>query len=139
MTDSTVPPGPRPRRRWPFVLLLLGSLAWLGLLAGVAAGATWWVPEGSGLAGPAIALGYGVLGAAAALVLGAALGWKAPHGLLRVVTAVTVALALLAAGWIGWRIAQGMPATEAPSASSSRSSTACRSASSTHEFMLTPR
>jgi len=104
MSPSSASSTPRPRRRWPFVLLLLGSLAWLGLVAGTAAGAAWFVPEGSGLAGPAIALGYGVLGVAAGLALGGLLGWKAGHGLLRATTAVAAVLALLTVGLIGWRI-----------------------------------
>jgi hypothetical protein len=93
-----------PRRRWPFVLLLLASLAWLGLVAGTAAGAAWFVPKGSGLAGPAIALGYGVLGLIAGVALGAVLAWKAGHGLLRASAAVAVVLALLTAGAVVWRI-----------------------------------
>jgi hypothetical protein len=104
MSPSIASSEPRPRRRWPFVLLLLASLAWLGLVAGTAVGAAWFVPEGSGLAGPAIALGYGVLGVLAGVALGAVLGWKAGHGLLRVATTVAVVLALLAAGVAVWRI-----------------------------------
>jgi len=104
MASSSDSPGPHPRRRWPSVLLLLGSLAWIGLVAGTAVGAAWFVPEGSGLAGPAIALGFGVLGVGIGLVLGAVLGWKAPHGLLRAAAAVGVVLALLAAGLVAWRI-----------------------------------
>ncbi len=93
------------RRRWPFVLLLLGSLAWLGLVAGTALGAAWLVPEGSGLAGPAVALGYGVVGTAGGLVLGGVLGWKASIGALRAAAMAAVLLALLAAGLLAWRIA----------------------------------
>ncbi len=93
-----------PRRRWPLVLLLLASLAWLGLVAGTAVGAAWFVPEGSGLAGPAVALGYGVLGLLAGVALGAVLGWQAGHGLLRVATAAAVVLALLTVGAVVWRI-----------------------------------
>lgn len=105
MTHSTsTPPEPRPRRRWPFVLLLLGSLLWIGLTAGTAVGAKWFVPADSGLAGPAIALGYGVLGAVAGLVLGAVLAWKAPHGLLRAASAVAGALAAVLAGLVIWRV-----------------------------------
>lgn len=93
-----------PRRRWPFVLLLLASLAWLGLVAGTAVGAAWFIPAGSGPAGPAIALGYGVLGFLLGLALGVVLGWKAGHGALRTATAVAVLLAVLTAGLVVWRI-----------------------------------
>jgi hypothetical protein len=103
MSLPPIPPGPGQRRRWPWVALLLGSLAWLGLVAGMAVGASWFVPAGSGLAGAAIALGYGVLGSAAGLVLGGVMAWKAPHGLLRATAAVAVVLALLAAGLVAWR------------------------------------
>lgn len=90
-------------RRWPCIVVLLGSLVWLGLVAGAAAGAAWLVPEGSGLAGPAIALGYGVAGAAAGLVLGAALAWRAGYGLLRASAVVAAVLALVAVGAVAWR------------------------------------
>ena len=44
-------------RRTVWGVLLAGSLAFLGLAIGTAIGARFFVPEGSGLAGPAIALG----------------------------------------------------------------------------------
>lgn len=103
MSHPITSPEPRPPRRWPFVVLLLGSFAWLGLVAGTAVGARWFVPEGSGLAGPAIALWYGVLGAVAGLAVGGSLVWKAAHSLLRAAAAVAVGLALLAAGLVVWR------------------------------------
>jgi hypothetical protein len=80
------------------------SLAWLGLVAGTAAGGAWFVPEGSGLVGPAIALGYGVLGLLAGWPSEAILGWRAGHGLFRAATAVAVVLALLSAELVVWRI-----------------------------------
>lgn len=101
---ETAPIMPPSRRRWPFVLLLLASLAWLGLVTGTAAGAAWFVPEGSGLAGPAIVLGYGVLGLLVGVALGGVLGWRARLGLLRTAAAVAVVLALLAVGLVVWRI-----------------------------------
>jgi hypothetical protein len=73
-------------------------------VAGTAIGAAWFVPEGSGLAGPAIAIGYGVLGALAGVALAAVLGWKAGHGVLWSSSAVAVVLALLTAGLVVWRI-----------------------------------
>jgi hypothetical protein len=101
---SQITAAPDDRPHWPFVLLLFASLGWLGLVAGTAIGAAWFVPEGSGLAGPAIALGYGVLGLLAGLALGAVLGWKAGHGLLQASAAVAVVLALLTVGAVIWRI-----------------------------------
>jgi Flp pilus assembly protein protease CpaA len=102
MTIVAGPPGPRQPRRWPFALLLLAGLTWIGLLAGTAAGVRWFVTLGSGLAGPAIAFGYGVLGAGAGLLLGALLAWKAPHGLLRALSLGSVLLGLVGAGLVGW-------------------------------------
>ena len=102
MTRPIEPPL-RPRKRWPWILLLLTSLAWIGLAAGTAIGAAWLVPEGSGLAGPVIALGYGVLGAVSGLILGTLLGWRASFGFLRAAAIVAVVLALLLASLAGWR------------------------------------
>lgn len=96
----------RPGSRWPWVLLLLVCSCWLGLVAGAAVGARWLVPAGSGLAGPAIALGYGVAGAVAALLVGGVLAWKASHGVLRAAALAGFVLALITALLVGWRVAK---------------------------------
>lgn len=98
------PTAPRRPRRWPFVLLLVVSLVWLGLVAGAAAGAAWLVPRDSGLAGGAMVLGYGVLGAAAGALLAGLLGWKVPHRALRTLTLVCALAALAVAGLAAWRM-----------------------------------
>jgi hypothetical protein len=94
--------GQRAPRRWPLVALLLPSLAWAGLVVGTVVGSSR-VPEGSGLAGPAIALAYGVMGMAFSLVLGGLFTWRAPHLLLQLATAVAVVVAVAAAGLVAWR------------------------------------
>ncbi len=103
MTDHTTS-DLHPRRRWPLVVLLLCDFAWLGLVISSAAGARWWVPKDSGLAGSVIVLGYGVLGAGIGLTLAGLLGWKAPDQLLRPVTWTTTAVALAVAGWLVLRL-----------------------------------
>lgn len=60
----------KPRTRWIVGILLSLSLLVCGLFAGTWIGGRFFVAAGSGLAGPVIALGYGVIGG----VLGAALG-----------------------------------------------------------------
>jgi hypothetical protein len=102
---ASTDPVSRRRRRWPLALLLLLCLAFLGLGLGTSIGAACCVPEGSGLAGPAIALGYGVLGAGIGLALGGLLAWRAGHGLLRGATLVAAFLTLCALGWSAWRMA----------------------------------
>ena len=94
----------RTPRRWPWVLILIGSAAWIGLVVGTTFGATR-VPEGSGLAGPAIALGYGVLGAGLLLVLAAVAAWKLPLPGLRIATGAAGLVALALFGLFLWRIA----------------------------------
>lgn len=61
------------------------------------------VPPGSGLAGPAIALGYGVIGAALAGVLAGLFAWKAPVTLLRRCGIGLGSLALLFVAYGVWR------------------------------------
>lgn len=96
----------RPRPRWPLVLVVLASSCWLGLVIGAAVSAKWLVPAGSGLAGPAMVLGYGCVGAIAALLLAGALAWKASYGVLRAAALGVLALALVAAVLVGWRVAE---------------------------------
>lgn len=62
-----------------FVLLL----SFLGLVAGTTIGGVFFVPPGSGLAGPVIALGYGVLGLVIALAGGIVLARKLHRERLR--------------------------------------------------------
>ena len=65
-----------------FFFVLFVSI--LGLFAGTFIGATFFVPVGSGLAGPAIALGYGVVGLVIALIGGVMLARKLAREKLRV-------------------------------------------------------
>ena len=53
-------------------------MAVCGFVAGTAIGARFLVPPGSGLAGPAIAIGYGIMGAGLAGVAGIFLAWLLP-------------------------------------------------------------
>lgn len=59
------------------VVFVLGMMV-CGLVAGTYVGARFFVAPGSGLAGPAIALGYGILGAGLAGVVGGLLAWVLP-------------------------------------------------------------
>jgi hypothetical protein len=77
---------------------------WIGLVASTAIGARFFVPADSGLAGPAIALGYGVAGALAAAILAGIVGRRLPTRLLRRSALVTLALAALAALAVGYRL-----------------------------------
>jgi nitrate reductase gamma subunit len=91
------------RRRAPWIALLVLCSFWIGLVAGTAVGARFLVPAGSGLAGPAIALGYGVAGALAAAVLVGVLGRRLPARSLRRSAVVALLLAVLAALVVGYR------------------------------------
>lgn len=59
------------------VVFVLGMMV-CGLVAGTYVGARFFVAPGSGLAGPAIALGYGVIGAGLAGIVGGLLAWLLP-------------------------------------------------------------
>jgi len=72
-------------RIW-IVLLLVPSLLVIGFMLGTMIGAKCCVPQGSGLAGPAIVLGYGVLGAGLALLTGILLAIKLPTAWLLGIT-----------------------------------------------------
>lgn len=102
MTESSEPAA-RPERRWPLVVVLVGICLLLGLVAGTAIGSACCVPEGSGLAGPAIALGYGASGAVVAGILAALVSWKAPHRLLRTATWVVLAVGAVTIAGLIWR------------------------------------
>lgn len=93
---------PRPPSRIVWALFVTFFLAVVGLIAGTAVGSRF-VPAGSGLAGPAIALGYGVVGAVPAGLLGGLLGWKAPVPLLRRCGIGLGGLALICVGLGVWR------------------------------------
>ncbi len=99
---SAQPSSPR-RRRAPWIALLVLCSFWIGLVAGTAVGARFFVPADSGLAGPAIALGYGVVGALAAAVLAGVLGRRLPPRSLRRSAVVALLLAVLAALAVGYR------------------------------------
>ncbi|MEM6454344.1 MAG: hypothetical protein AAF772_04545 [Acidobacteriota bacterium] len=64
------------------------------------------MPEGSGLAGPAIALGYGALGALIGLVLAAVLAWRLALRYLRPLALASFALATLFLIALTWRVIQ---------------------------------
>lgn len=87
------------------MLLVLCSL-WIGLVAGMAIGGLFFVPAGSGLAGPAIALGYGAMGAIAGLALAIVLALKLPVRPLRVAAVIALVLSALAVLFIGYRVAE---------------------------------
>lgn len=76
------------------------SLLWIGLVAGMMIGGRYFVPAGSGLAGPAIALGYGVAGAAIGAVLAALLIWRASVDLLHKLAWVAVVLGFAATAFV---------------------------------------
>ncbi len=87
------------------ILIILTAL-FVGLVAGTAIGGRFFVPAGSGLAGPVIALGYGVVGA---LILGAiavALAWYMKRRGLVVAGVVCGVLIVLFLGLTGWRLAK---------------------------------
>jgi uncharacterized protein YneF (UPF0154 family) len=92
---------PRQRRALWVTLLVLCSF-WVGLVAGTFLGALFFVPAGSGLAGPAIALGYGIAGALAAAVLAGVLGRRLPTRTLRRAAAVAGVLAVAAVLLVGY-------------------------------------
>jgi hypothetical protein len=85
-------PGPR-RTGW--AILLVVSALWLGFGAGTFAGGQLFVPEGSGLAGPAIAIAYGLGAAVLAGAAAALVAWKASAPALRTAALVAMALGLV--------------------------------------------
>jgi hypothetical protein len=95
----------------------VGLVTLIGLFCGTAAGSLF-VPPGSGLAGPAVALGYGAVGAVAALTLGVVLAIQlAPRALLRaLLVAVLLVIALVV--WIGYRVS--VVSAETPAAARQR-------------------
>ncbi len=86
-------------------IIFVVLLTFLGLFCGTWIGGLLFVPPGSGLAGPAIALGYGVLGLLIALIVGVLLARKlAYEQLLRGLIAVGL-LTVLALSFIFYRLA----------------------------------
>lgn len=81
-----------------FVLVL----GFLGLFAGTMVG-SFFVPPGSGLAGPAIALGYGVMGMALALVSGILVTRRLNVTQLRAALIWTAVVAMLVGAWLAYR------------------------------------
>jgi formate-dependent nitrite reductase membrane component NrfD len=90
-----LPASPRQRRALWTTLLVLCSF-WIGLVAGTVLGGLFFVPAGSGLAGPAIALGYGVAAALAGAIVAGIVGRRLPPRVLRRTTAVVGAVAAVA-------------------------------------------
>ncbi len=93
----------RPGRRALWGLVLAAGLAIVGLASGTALGARFFVPEGSGLAGPAIALGHGFVGALLGLIAAGLVVWKAPSAVLRRAALAALLLALATIGLVAWR------------------------------------
>jgi len=83
-----------------FLIILM---AFIGFVIETAIG-SFFVPEGSGMAGPATALGYGFVGLLIALVAGSFMMKKLPFEILRVALYITAFAALLACGFIIYRI-----------------------------------
>ncbi|HMB53928.1 MAG TPA: hypothetical protein VKU40_11465 [Thermoanaerobaculia bacterium] len=103
-TETHTAAPPRPRSRVPLALVVALCLAWLGLVAGLTAGALWLVPKDAGLAGGPMVLGYGLLGLIAGLVVAALLAWKAPHSVLRATALAAALLAVASLAFVGWRL-----------------------------------
>ncbi len=92
MTKSKIIPG------FFFVFLL----AFLGLFIGTMIGAQL-APKDSGLAGPAIALGYGLGGFVIAIVVGLVLARTLAYSQLRTALLWTTVAALISGGWLVYR------------------------------------
>lgn len=102
--SARVPQSPSARRRRaPWLAALVLAAFWIGLVAGTVLGAVFFVPAGSGLAGPAIALGYGIAGALAGAVLAGMLGRRLPTRLLRRTAVTAMVLGAGAALAVGYR------------------------------------
>ncbi len=87
-----------PRRSLPLTILFVITAAICSLAIGTWIGARFFVPAGSGLAGPFIALGYGASGALAGLVVAMLAARRLSH---RWLVRVTITLAIGAAGIVG--------------------------------------
>ena len=91
-------------------------VSFLGLAAGTFIGGAFFVPPGSGLAGPAIALGYGFVGLVAALVGGIVAARKLSRPKLQKALLIAGILVLLTAALLTYRFmtnhADRSPASE---------------------------
>lgn len=101
-------------------VLLALCLVWLGGVAGLFAGAAS-APAGSGLAGSAMVLVYGIAGAVIGAIAGALAGWKLSREALRPVLAAAVVLSLTAAIAIGVMVVRQQKARETSAAAEAAS------------------
>lgn len=93
-------------------LVLSLGLALVGFVAGAAAAALWWIPEDAGLAGGAMALAYGLMGAAVGLLASTVLARILPLPALRRVALAALLVTVGAAaflGYRGWRVNRDAP------------------------------
>ncbi len=101
------------RRLVAGALMAVGG-AVVAFVAGTAFAARFLVPPGTGLAGPAEAVGYGLLGAAGAVVLAAFIATLAGRRLLLAATVIAMVLALAAAGGFAYLARQVATPEDAP-------------------------
>jgi hypothetical protein len=80
-------------------------MLWFGLVVGTVVGGWLFVPDGSGLAGPVMALGYGVTGALAAGVLAGVLAWGLPVKLVRGIAIAVLLLDAVSVALGAYRVA----------------------------------
>jgi hypothetical protein len=85
-------------------IALIGLVTCIGLFAGLAIGAAFFVPADSGLAGPAIALVYGLGGGTMALIGGVIASRRLEQRALRRALVIAVILVAAIAAWVGFRL-----------------------------------
>ncbi len=90
-------------RRTVAVLFTLCA-AICGFAAGAWLGARFLVPPGSGLAGPAIVLGYGVVGAVAALIVGIVAAWRLKGRAFHLAAWPVIALGIVLGGSVSYAV-----------------------------------
>jgi hypothetical protein len=105
MNSDTPSPADSGPRRGLWTTLLVVALLWIGLAVGTAVGGWYFLPPGSGLAGPAMALGYGVIGAVAAGVLAGVLARTLPVRLVRGIAIVALLLDAASVAFGAYRMA----------------------------------
>ncbi len=101
------------RRLLSGALMAVGG-AFLAFVAGTAFAARFLVPPGAGLAGPAEAVGYGLLGVAGAVLLAVLIAIFAGRRLLFAATILVTALALASAGGMAFLARQAATPEDAP-------------------------